>query len=447
MKKEKINYTLRSKIAPKVDEGVALCLSGGGYRAMLFHCGALIRLAELGHLLPQKLRLVSAVSGGAITAALLGARWAEIIKKSTIVRNGNPNEVTVDQEKMAIAVKTEVVESLIEYATQHTLDVWALLKGFPGWVINGWIPRKWLARFHLKTPGEFIADYHDKLLFNGAALCDLPDSENGIAPDFVFNAANLGTGADYRFSRNFMGDSLAGYDENPSVSLAMAVAISGGFPPILGPVLFQPLQPTSGTDVLRSKIKDESYLKEFTHFATLADGGVNDNLGLEPALQHWDTILVSEGGLHPEPQSHPSFFFASSLLRVHSITDLQVRLMKRKQVTVLFKAEEKELTAEEDSDSNRFRRKGAFWDMERRSDELTVDDKKSGIIVMSIDKEVQRKLASTPTRLGCITRNHCKKLINLGYAQCDAHMRTYVVKDENLDCPQHFPYPEAKMVE
>ena len=31
-------------------DGMALCLSGGGYRAMLFHVGALWRLNELGYL-------------------------------------------------------------------------------------------------------------------------------------------------------------------------------------------------------------------------------------------------------------------------------------------------------------------------------------------------------------------------------------------------------------
>jgi len=30
------------------EPGVALCLSGGGYRAMVFHVGALWRLNELG---------------------------------------------------------------------------------------------------------------------------------------------------------------------------------------------------------------------------------------------------------------------------------------------------------------------------------------------------------------------------------------------------------------
>src|SRR3954470_21847408 len=50
--------------------GVGLCLSGGGYRAALFHLGALRRLDELGVL--GQVRTISAVSGGAIIANLLG---------------------------------------------------------------------------------------------------------------------------------------------------------------------------------------------------------------------------------------------------------------------------------------------------------------------------------------------------------------------------------------
>src|SRR3989442_1244529 len=53
--------------------GIALCLSGGGYRAMLFHLGALWRLNELAYL-PKLLR-ISSVSGGSITAGVLGHRW------------------------------------------------------------------------------------------------------------------------------------------------------------------------------------------------------------------------------------------------------------------------------------------------------------------------------------------------------------------------------------
>ena len=52
--------------ADKLEETIALCLSGGGYRAMIYHVGVLMRLNELG-LLPR-LREIASVSGGSITA-------------------------------------------------------------------------------------------------------------------------------------------------------------------------------------------------------------------------------------------------------------------------------------------------------------------------------------------------------------------------------------------
>src|SRR5262245_43262485 len=57
-------------------EGIALCLSGGGYRAMLFHVGSLWRLNEIGFL--PKLARISSVSGGSITAGLLGLKWTRL---------------------------------------------------------------------------------------------------------------------------------------------------------------------------------------------------------------------------------------------------------------------------------------------------------------------------------------------------------------------------------
>jgi NTE family protein len=55
------------------DIELGLCLSGGGYRAMLFHAGALARLNELGYL--SRLDAISSVSGGSIAAGLMGAVW------------------------------------------------------------------------------------------------------------------------------------------------------------------------------------------------------------------------------------------------------------------------------------------------------------------------------------------------------------------------------------
>ena len=43
------------------EPGIALCLSGGGYRAMVFHLGSLWRLNELGYL--SRLSRISAFQG------------------------------------------------------------------------------------------------------------------------------------------------------------------------------------------------------------------------------------------------------------------------------------------------------------------------------------------------------------------------------------------------
>jgi predicted acylesterase/phospholipase RssA len=58
------------------ERGLALCLSGGGYRARVFHVGVLWRLNEVG-LLP-KLDRVSTVSGGPITSGVLATNWADL---------------------------------------------------------------------------------------------------------------------------------------------------------------------------------------------------------------------------------------------------------------------------------------------------------------------------------------------------------------------------------
>jgi NTE family protein len=52
------------------ESGTALCLSGGGYRAMVFHVGVLWRLYQAGLL--SGIKRISSVSGGSITAGLLG---------------------------------------------------------------------------------------------------------------------------------------------------------------------------------------------------------------------------------------------------------------------------------------------------------------------------------------------------------------------------------------
>src|ERR1700694_1518754 len=72
--------------ATKIEQGIALCLSGGGYRAMVFHLGPIISLNEVGLL--KKLSRISSVSGGSITAGRLGLEWGSLqFDKNGIAQN------------------------------------------------------------------------------------------------------------------------------------------------------------------------------------------------------------------------------------------------------------------------------------------------------------------------------------------------------------------------
>jgi NTE family protein len=89
--------------------GMGLCLSGGGYRAMVFHLGAVWRLNELGLL--RKLVRISSVSGGSITAGLLGLRWKSLAFDAANVATNlgplvvqpirNVADTTIDQGSIA----------------------------------------------------------------------------------------------------------------------------------------------------------------------------------------------------------------------------------------------------------------------------------------------------------------------------------------------------------
>ena len=237
----------------KVELGIALCLSGGGYRAMLFHVGTLWRLYETGIL--AKIDRISSVSGGSITAGVLGLSWSEL-------------------NFTASTVKTEFVPKIVDSIRRlagETVDASAVIGGIllPGSV------------------SDRVRAAYRKHLFGDKTLRDLPADP----PRFVINATNVQSGALWRFMRPYMRDWRVGEVEEPTVSLATAVAASSAFPPVLSPLVLEldggAFTPKSGHDLQR---------EPFTTRVVLTDGGVYDNLGLETAYKRYETILVSDAG-------------------------------------------------------------------------------------------------------------------------------------------------------
>ncbi len=265
---------------------MALCLSGGGYRAMLFHTGVLWRLNECGLL--SRIDRFSSVSGGSISAGFLGLKWAELglDKKGAVSEN----------------FERDYVAPIRKLAGQ-TIDVPAVLWSIP----------------RLRRAGDVVAAAYRRHLFGSATLRDFPE-----APRFVINATNMQSGALWRFSRPYMRDYRVGMIANPDVSLAVAVAASSAFPPFLSPVVLRlrdgHFEAGSGTDLQRPP---------FTTRVILGDGGIYDNLGLEAAKQ-CRTILVSDAGGRMAPAPRVSRLWALQGLRVLSLVDNQVRSLRKR---------------------------------------------------------------------------------------------------------------------
>lgn len=366
--------------ADQPDPGIALCLSGGGYRAMLFHVGALWRLNEFGYL--PKLNRISSVSGGSITAGVLGLKWSKLAFDANGVGRDFDTEVTKPIRALA----------------DRTIDEGSIIGGI----------------FMPGSIADKVVDAYRKHLFGDATLQDLPAPP---APMFVINATNIQSGALWRFSRSYMADYRVGVIKNPKTDLAIAVAASSAFPPVLSPLKLELdatlYEPPSG------KQSEDLHHGSFLTDVVLTDGGVYDNLGLETAWKNYQTILVSDGGGKLQAEEEPKGDWAQHSLRVNSVIDNQVRSLRKRLLMKSF----------EDI------RKGTYWGI--RSDMA----KYQVAGALPCPEEKTLTLANTKTRLKRLDSVTQERIINWGYAICDAAMRKWV--DGNLRQPIGFPYPTS----
>ncbi len=134
---------------------------------MLFHVGVLWRLNELGYL--SQIDRILSVSGGSITAAVLGVKWSRL---------------SFDDAGVGQRFGSEVVASIRKLAGR-TIDVGVIIGGALG----------------PESIGDKVIRAYRKHLFGEATLQDLPDK-----PRFVINAANVQSGALWRFMKPYMRD-------------------------------------------------------------------------------------------------------------------------------------------------------------------------------------------------------------------------------------------------
>ncbi len=246
---------------------IGLALSGGGFRATVFHLGVLARLAEQRCL--ENVEIVSTVSGGSLAAALVmacnGMRWPS---------------------------SAEYLDRVLPAAREKMTS-----QDLQGAVI-GDVLRFPLRLLHTRAD-EMSRELQKRWALTGR-LSDLPEH-----PRWIINSTCYETARNWRFERGRMADSSFGHTADTDLPLADAVTASCGFPGLVGPLVLDTRQ--------HSWTRPEGRVRSHYAFRRLHlwDGGVCDNLGVEGMhsfLNGWeqnvDLLLISDGCARSRPEPY-----------------------------------------------------------------------------------------------------------------------------------------------
>jgi NTE family protein len=348
---------------------------------MLFHVGVLQRLNLAGWL--PRLDRVSSVSGGSITNGLLGLRWSSLKFQDGVATNFD--DLVTDPLRAFAHTKVDV----------------------PAVAIGGLLP--------FMSISDRVVGKLKKHLYDDATLQDLPD-----APRFIINATNLESGVLMRFSKPYLADYKVGMVHDPKVALADAVAASSAFPPFLSPFELD-LSDAHWETVPGNVHTSAGYRNDIL----LSDGGVYDNMGLEPVWDNVKTVLVSDAGGHLGPDADPDKDWAHGIIRVLYILDSQVRALRRRAVVDSFNSQDDPHNGFFISTISDYSR----WKPGKRP-------------FMEVDNRVTARLASISTRLTDMPDEQQEMLINWGFAAADAGILARL--DDDLPAVP-WPYPDRPL--
>lgn len=246
---------------------IALALSGGGIRAMAFHLGVLKLIAERDLL--EEVHRVSTVSGGSLLIGIL-------LKENGMQWPASPTFLSTIYPRL----RNKLCQRSLQWGAARQL-------------LNPVNLRFVLSRANLlglALRSEWGID---------CALSDLP-----MKPEWSINGTTAENGKRFRFKRDDLGDYTLGYAAGASFPLADALAVSAAFPGGFGPLTIDTKKfdwRKRSWDAPPGTEKEVQIGFDVLH---LYDGGVYDNLGLEPFFdcgkcntKHPENyIIVSDAG-------------------------------------------------------------------------------------------------------------------------------------------------------
>ena len=249
---------------------IGLALSGGGYRAAAYHIGTLRALNRLGIL--DKVDVISAVSGGSITAAYYALHKDNYEKfESSFIK------------KLQRGVLCSTIVYLLLVLSISLLVCFLV----SWWLVIPEVLILLICWYQILPVSYFIECSYNRLFFKNKKLSDLPQK-----PLVAINATDVSNGKLYTFSQLKMGgypyykngDYTTSPFDNTQFPIAKAVMASSCVPFAFSPI----------------KISRE-FCKENTERPILIDGGLYDNQGthklsMSNSRYHADYIIVSDAG-------------------------------------------------------------------------------------------------------------------------------------------------------
>jgi predicted acylesterase/phospholipase RssA len=259
--------SINSWIPPVNMAKLGLALSGGGFRATLFHLGVVRFLRDAGAL--ADITDIASVSGGSILAAHMLLNWEKY--------NGDDQQFAEAAAQIVRFVQFDVRNHIVRRLPLLYL-VRFLCKLTP------WRARKFVAN-------EILERYYADLLYGDRCLHELPES-----PRLHILATSVSNGGLSVFSRE--GLSIQQRDAQGSGEFEFVAGQMARIPKVVGassafPGFFPPVSITAAD----LGVREGQFPTEW-----FTDGGVFDNLGIRTfswlirERHDFDKILVSDAG-------------------------------------------------------------------------------------------------------------------------------------------------------
>lgn len=413
-----------------LDGKLGLALSGGGFRASLFHIGVLARMAELDLL--RHVEVISCVSGGSIVGAhyyLLLRNLLQKVPDGSITR-AHYVSIVHDLLEQFIAgvqknIRMHVAASWLanirmifqpsHYSRTQRLGrlyekyLYARVKddeaGSPRWLNEAFI-----------VPKSEGAGHEDAFS---------PKADNwrrgAKVPMLVLNATTLNTGRNWQFTASFMGEPLsygttvdaterlepAYYSEAPErwkqYRLGDAVAASSCVPALFTPIVIP--------DLFKGRT------------VRLVDGGVHDNQGIRALVdQDCDVMIVSDASGQMESLVNPPHGELGVGLRTNSVLQARVRIAQHQELQARVRAGQMRecvfLHLRKDLERAVQSASGQSSGVADTEPQMAPGD----VTEYGIERRVQLALAGVRTDLDSFTDREALSLMFSGYRMADKYL-------------------------